>query len=391
MLRLSRMIAIAYIAICLATLALAALLGPLGYAPFPLIPAPARPPIVVTIWYSTEKREWLEAAKQQFEATAPTSNGRPIQVQLRGLGSAEIVQRAASQDWRGETPPTVISPASAMWLGMYELPVAASGAEAPRPLVVSPLVVVGWENRAKSLWPSGPRSFWSDLHDAIADPAGWKAHGGQEIWGPVKFGHTSPLASNSGAQTLILLAYAFQNKSDGLTASDIADPEFAQWLAEIESGVSSFGDSTSTFMSDMVTRGPSLADFGVVYENLALRSMDAAQQRQGQPLLLFYPPATLVSDHPFAVLDGGWTKPEERTAAAVFRDYLLSRSMQQLALQYGFRPSDPNVAITADDASNPFKKYAASGIQLALPPQAVVPPAQISTALLELWRAQIKR
>ena len=57
MLRLSRIIAIGYIAICLLALAGTALIGPLGYAPFPLIPARARPPIVVTIWYSTEKRE----------------------------------------------------------------------------------------------------------------------------------------------------------------------------------------------------------------------------------------------------------------------------------------------------------------------------------------------
>jgi ABC-type Fe3+ transport system substrate-binding protein len=391
MLRLSRIIAIGYITICLATLALTALIGPLGYTPFPLIPAPARPPIVITIWYSTEKREWLEAAKQQFEASAPTSNGRAIQVQLKGLGSAEIVQRAASQDWRGEAPPTAISPASAMWLGMYQLPVATGGAQAPQPLAISPLVVVGWEDRGKALWPNGPRQFWNDLHDVIVDPAGWKAHGGKEIWGPVKFGHTSPLTSNSGAQMLLLLAYAYHNKSAGLTAADINDPEFAQWLGEIESGVSSFGDSTGTFMSDIVTKGPSQYDFGVVYENLALQGMGAAQQRQGQPLRLFYPPATMVSDHPFAVLDGGWAKPEERSAAIVFRDFLLSRSMQQLALQYGFRPSDPNVAITNDDASNPFKKYAANGIQIALPPQAAATSAEVTTGLLELWRSRFKR
>ena len=50
MLRLSRIIASGYIAVCLVALALTALIGPLGYAPFPLIPAPARPPITVTIW-----------------------------------------------------------------------------------------------------------------------------------------------------------------------------------------------------------------------------------------------------------------------------------------------------------------------------------------------------
>jgi ABC-type Fe3+ transport system substrate-binding protein len=390
MLRLSRIIASSYIALCLIALALTALIGPLGYAPFPLIPAPARPPITITIWYSTEKREWLEAAKQQFQANTPTSNGRPIQVQLKAMGSPEIAQRVTGQDWKGETPPTAVSPASDIWLSINNVPVARAGAEAPRPLVLSPLVVVGWEERAKVLWPNGPKDLWHDLHDAIANEGGWKALGGSESWGPVKFGHTSPLTSNSGAQTLILLAYAFHNKSSGLTSADVNNPDFLKWLAEIEGGVASFSDSTGTFMSDIATKGPSQYDFGVVYENLALQNMDAARQRQGQSLRIFYPPATLFSDHPFAVLDGAWAKPEERAAALVFRDFLLSANIQKLALQYGFRPSDPNVAITGDDSGNPFKKYADNGVQAAIAQQAEVPPADVVNSLLELWRSQHK-
>jgi hypothetical protein len=390
MLRLSRIIAGSYIAVCLVALALTALIGPLGYAPFPLVPAPARVPITITIWYSTEKREWLEDAAKQFAVTNPTSNGRPIQVTLKGLGSPEIAQRAATQDWRGETPPTAVSPASDIWLRMANVPVATTGTEAPQSLVISPLVVVGWEDRAKALWPNGPKDLWHELHDAIANDGGWKALGGNESWGSVKFGHTSPLSSNSGAQTLILLAYAFHNKSSGLTSADISSPEFAQWLAEVESGVSSFGDSTGTFMNDFVARGPSQYNFGVVYENLALQSMDAAQQRQGQSLQIFYPPATLFSDHPFAVLDGAWTKPEERAAAVVFRDFLRSDAIQKLALRYGFRPADPNVAITSDDPGNPFKKYAPNGVQITIAQQAEVPPAEIVNSLLELWKNKIK-
>jgi len=390
MLRLSRIIATGYIVVCLVALAYTALIGPLGYAPFPLVRAPARPPITVTIWYSTEKREWLEAAKQQFEATNPTSNGRTIQVLLKGMGSPEIAQRVANRDWRGETPPTAISPASGMWLSMFNVPVASAGNEAQQPLVISPLVVVGWEDRAKVLWPNGPKDFWHDLHDAFVKDGGWKALGGNESWGPVKFGHTSPLTSNSGAQTLILLAYAFHNKSSGLTSADVNSPEFAQWLAEVEGSVVSFGDSTGTFMNDIVAKGPSQYDFGVVYENLALQSMDAAQQRQGQPLRIFYPPATLFGDHPFAVVDGAWAKPEERAAAIVFRDFLRSDAIQKLALQYGFRPADPNIAITSDDAGNPFKKYAPNGVQVAIAQQAEVPSAEVVSSLLKLWENRIK-
>ncbi len=390
MLRLSRIIAIGYIALCLVALALTALIGPLGYAPFPAIPAPVRPPITITIWYSTEKKEWLEAATQQFEAAKLSYNGRPILVQLKGFGSPEIAQRVANQDWRGETPPTAVSPASDIWLSMSKVPIATTGAEAPQSLVISPLVVVGWEDRAHALWPNGPKNFWNDLHDAVVKEGGWKALGGSESWGPVKFGHTSPLTSNSGAQTLILLAYAFHNHNSGLTNADVGDPKFAQWLADIEGGVTSFGDSTGTFMNDIVAKGPSQYDFGVVYENLALQNMDAAKQRQGQSLRIFYPPATLLSDHPFAVLDGTWAKPEERAAAIMFRDFLRSNAIQKLALQYGFRPADPNVTITNDDPNNPFRKYAPNGVEIAIAQQAEVPSADVVNSLLELWKNQIK-
>jgi hypothetical protein len=385
MLRLSRIIAIGYIAICLVALALTALLGPLGYAPFALVPAPTRPPVVVTIWYSAEKKDWLEAARQQFEATAPTYNGRPIQVQLKALGSPEDAQRAAERDWLGETPPTAVSPASGMWLSMANLPVVSAGAEAPLPLALSPLVVVGWEQRAKALWPSGPQNFWADLHAAIADPNGWKAHGGLEIWGPVKFGHAAPQASDSGAQTLLLLAYAYHNKSSGLASADVSDPAFAQWLGEFESGVPKISDSTSSLMNEIINKGPSQYDFAVVYENVALQGMDAAQPRQGQPLRIFYPPAAVYADHPFAILDGDWVKPEERAAAIQFRDFLRSSPIQKLALQYGLRPADPNVAITSDDPSNPFTKYASNGAQVPITQPAETPSAEVTRGLLDLW------
>lgn len=381
--RLSRIIALGYIAVCLLALGGRALIGPLGYAPFPIVSGPARPPIVVTIWYGTEKQDWLEEARARFAATNPTYAGRPIQIELKGLGSREMAERAAQQNWGSDTPPTALSPASAFWLDLARVGVA----EAPRPLVLSPLVVVGWDERAKVLWPSAPRDLWQDLHAAIANPAGWKGLGGAESWGPVKLGHTRPLTSNSGAQALLLMAYGFYGKRDGLSTADVNNPEFQTWLKEIEDGVPSFGDSTGTFMDDVVRYGPAKYDFGIVYEHLALRSMAAAQGK----LRIFYPPATLLSDHPFAVLQGDWVAPEQRAAADQFRDFLLSRPIQELALQYGFRPVDQGVSIQSNDPNNPFVRYAQNGAQVAIAGQVGVPPPDVIEALLRLWQTKIGR
>jgi ABC-type Fe3+ transport system substrate-binding protein len=383
--RLSRFIALGYIAICLLTLAGTAVIGPLGYAPFRLVRGPERPPIVVTIWYGTEKKEWLEAAQTRFAATNPSYAGRPIQIQLRGMGSREMAERAAQQSWGDDTPPTALSPASGFWLDMAGVPLA----ETPRPLVLSPLVVVGWEDRARALWPDGPHDLWRELHDAIANPSGWKALGGQEQWGPVKLGHTRPLASNSGAQALLLMAYGFHHKTSGLSPADVNSPEFQRWLKEIEGDARVFGDNSGDFMGDFVRSGAAKYDFGVIYENLAIESMDAARSRQGQPLRVFYPPATLLSEHPFATLKGDWVTPEQRAAAAQFRDFLLSRPIQELAVQHGFRPTDTGVSIESNAADNPFARYQQNGVRAALAGTADVPPAEVINALLELWRTQI--
>jgi nitrate reductase NapE component len=380
--RITRIIAFGYLAICLFALASRAFIGSPGYAPFPLVAGPARPPIVVTIWAGREKQDWLTDATNRFAATGATYGGRPIQIQLIGMGSQEMVQRVAQQNWSGVAPPTALSPASGFWLDTR-----IQLAEPARSLALSPLVVVGWQERASVLWPSGPRNFWNDLHDAIANPGGWAAVGGQPQWGLVKFGHTRPTSSNSGAQALMLMAYAYSSKNAGLSAADVASPGFQQWLQTFEGGATLFGDSTDAFMDDMVRFGPAKYDFGVVYEHLALQSMAAAQGK----LQIFYPPATLLSDHPFAMLAGEWVKPEERAAAGQFRDFLLSRPMQELALSYGFRPADASVSIAAGDPNNPFTKYAQNGVQVALASPVEAPPSDVIAALLDMWRTQIGR
>lgn len=388
--RLSRIVAFGYIALCLIVFGASLLIGPLGYAPFPLVPAPARVPVVLTIWYGSEKKEWMEAASQRFLASAPAVNGRPIQIQLQGMGSREIADRLVQRDWRDQPPPTVVSPASALWLDAVNAPIVRSGADAPRPLVLSPLVVVSWEQRAQALWPQPPADFWNSLQAALANQQGWPALGGNASWGPVKFGHTSPLTSNSGTQALMLMAYSFAKKSSGLSVADVNNPALAAWLDPIERSVLSFSDSTGALMDDVVRAGPAKYDFAVVYENLALQNMEAARQRQGQALRIFYPPATMLSDHPYAVVDGSWVQADQRAAAAQFRDFLVGATAQALARQYGFRPVDPNVSIAAADADNPFTKYAANGVQASIARQVEPPAPEVLNALLQLWENRLK-
>lgn len=386
---------------------LVALPGPLGYAPVNLGLGPGGQPIELVLWYGTEKRAWLEEAVARFQSAGVTVDGRPIKVTLVGLGSREIADRVARQEWGDAPRPSVISPASSMWTEALRADWAAlNGGEIivgnPRPLMLTPLVAVAWEERASLLWPSGADNFWNELHDALINPSGWQgvaldngfAPGSVEVnraaeWGFVKFGHASPLTSNSGTQALMLMSYGYHNKSSGLTTDDVLDQGFQVWVKALESAVLDFGDSTDTFVTRMVQFGPSRYDVVMVYENFAIENIDAALSRWGQPMRIYYPPATTFSDHPYAVLADPLTTPAQRAAAERLGDFLLERTQQELALQYGFRPANPGVSIVTNSSNNPFNKYASYGVQVDIAQQVEVPSSATMDTLLEFWSREI--
>jgi hypothetical protein len=385
--QITRFVALGYFAV----VAVAAVLQLVGLtqftAPFSLIPARARPPIVVSLVYSSEQREWLVAAAQEFAARQITVRGRPIQLTLQSRGSQAIV---ADLD---QLKPTAIIPASSSQLaelarsGNVRL---AAGANAPQPIALSPLVLVGWKERTDLLFPQGTANAWARLHDAVlktnwSDPS----LGGNSTWGPVKWGHTSPRTSNSGAETLILLAYAFSNKAQGLSSADIASPEFQKWLQEIESGAADFPDSSDTLFNAFLARGPSAYDVVTAYENQAALGVERAK-KWGE-LQVLYPPATVLADHPFAILDAAWVAPEQQEAARAFRDYLLNEPAQRLALRYGFRPANAAVSLTDSDPNNIFAAALGNGVRPELPGGVETPAPKVTEELVRIWGQQTGR
>jgi ABC-type Fe3+ transport system substrate-binding protein len=391
MLRLSRLLSGGYLLIALLVTALTLIGLPLGPAPFQLAPlGAAGEPIVVEIAYGTEKKAWLEDAAARFAASSPRVRGRPITIVLKGLGSREIVTDIVQNGYQ----PTVVSPASMVQVELLRSQweqqaggqaIFASGADAPQPLVITPLVLVSWADRAAAVEQGGAGEFWGALHDVIVAPGGWADLGHPE-WGRVKFSHTSPETSNSGLQTLLLLAYSYTNKSSGLTVEDVSSPAFRDWLGGIENTISNQKDSTGELMTDMLRFGPGTYDAIAVYENLAIESIATAANR-GQDLHISYPPANILSEHPYAVLSAPWVSNEQRQAAALFRDFLLSREMQELALKsYGFRPASPQVQIDPNDAASPFSRYTSAGVKLDIAEQVTVPSGDVLDALLATWR-----
>lgn len=351
-------------------------------------PLPSRRRVTdITFLYSTEKREWVEAALADFQRTHPH-----VRVTLVGKGSLE----AARAILEGREQPTVWSPADSAELRMLAAdwatdashgPLFATQGEAvPHPLVITPLVFVGWQDRMEVLRKAGGGGAlsWKTLQRAVASDRGWPAVGGPAEWGFVKLGHTDPTKSNSGLQALLSATLEYLGRRAGLTQGELLDPGYQAWLQGLERGVTRFEPSTGTFMTDLVRYGPSRYDLAVVYESLAIAQLGNAQGRWGA-LRVDYPPVTLWSDHPAAVLQADWVTPEQREAALEWVGFLRSPPVQARALTFGFRPADPSVPLKTPDADNPFTRLAAQGIRVDVPPAADVPDVSVLRTLLELW------
>jgi ABC-type Fe3+ transport system substrate-binding protein len=349
-------------------------------------PAPAKtaaPAAEITFVYSTEKKDWLEAAVASFRTAHPE-----IAINLVGRGSLE----AAQQILDGSLQPTVFSPADTMvmnllaadWQTKHGGPLFGQDDAAPQPLLLSPLVFVVWEDRAKALLEAaGGTLRWKTIHQAVTSPKGWLAVGGKPQWGFVKLGHTDPTRSNSGLQALYLMSLEFHGR-DRLEVGDLLDEKYQAFVREIERGVTRFEASTGTFMTDMVRFGPSKYDLAVVYESLAVSQIENAQGRWGN-LRIYYPTPTMWSDHPVAVLDAPWVTPAQRDAGRALVAHLRSREVQATALASGFRPAEPSVPLKTADGKNPFERLASFGIALELPPVAQPPDGAVVRNLMMMW------
>jgi ABC-type Fe3+ transport system substrate-binding protein len=368
---------------------------PLAYAPLRELVLPPPQPIVVSLLYSTEKTDWLNEVVPEFEATHPQVNGHPVQIQMSASGSRELYLAVLN----GQAKPDLISPASSLQISIlqdqspnqfgHSIVDPADTANC-RPVLLTPLVMVAWKERADVLWGASPGAdMWLKLHDALVNPNGWAAYNHPE-WGYIKFGHTDPLKSNSGFQAILLMTYAYLGKTSGLTSADITqNANYETWFLGLENTISQFGDSTGTYTADMVAFGPSKYDLIAVYESSAIAQMANAANRYGQ-LRVYYPPATQWSDHPFCVLKADWVTPDHAQAAQLFINYLTSPPAQSVALlKYGFRPTLNTVSL--DQPGSPLQQYAADGILKEVPPLVEVPPGGVLDTLLQFWSRNVKR
>jgi len=354
-------------------------------APLPAA-TPVKPSVIeISMLYSSEKKDWIEAAGALFQKAHPE-----IKLTLTAMGSLDAARAIAE----GKEKPTLFSPADSLvqnllsfdWKAVNKTDIVAqSGDDVPQPVVITPLVFVAWEDRGAALLKaSGGSIGWKTIHAGVNAHDGWPAVGGQAPWGFVKLGHADPARSNSGLQALFSMTFDFLGKPGGIEVGDLLKPKLQTFIKELEKGVPKLESSTNAFMTDMLRFGPSKYDIAVVYESLALSQIANADGRWGK-LRVYYPATTLWSDHPVEVLQAPWVTPDQKAAARAFIAHLKSRPIQELAITYGFRPADPTVPLKTADAANPFTKLTDRGVKLDIPPMAAPPSGEVVRTMLQMW------
>ncbi len=360
--------------------------------------------ITITMAYTSDEEAWLNTVTPTFNGQKPKlASGNTVKVVLQPDEDNAALTAIAARTYT----PTIWSPASSFWINQLNSKwqaqgnsadiILRSGQYAAAPLVLSPLVFVMWQERADPFIEKFGSVDWNTIQTAVTLPNGWsdickdvKKAACDPNWGFVKYGQTDPYASNSGLSALALATYSYfskpnQPKLSDLSSDQLNDPNYRAWLNGLKRGIYDFSSSSKEQMDKMITVGPAQYDVIAIYESLAATQIKNAAGRGGN-LKIYYPALNIYSDHPFGILLEGSTA-EQKDAALLFEQYLTSEDVQKQALNFGFRPANPDVAVVNSDPNNPFNKYKDSGLQARIARTAVAttPSGDIITLLLSAF------
>ena len=360
----------------------------------------------VDVATSPEKFDLLTDLARKFNADKAAREGGCSFVRVKRVSSGAGMQ-LLTDGWPDEPTngprPAVWSPAASSWGAILNerLRLRNQGAMAPaaKPFMLTPLVIAMPRPMAEALgWPGTPIGY-ADILKLAQDPNGWGAKGHPE-WGPFRLGKTNPNFSTSALSATIAQYYAATGKTTGLTNEDLNRPEVDAFARGVESAVVHYGDITLTFLNNWYrtdARGTALTYVSAV----AVEEKSVIDYNRGNPdgildpgeqprpprvpLVAIYPKeGTLFSDSPYYVLDAPWVDDKEREGARKFEAYAQRPENQRRALEFGFRPGNPAVAI-----GSPIEP--ANGVDPSQPQNVLgVPSPPVLVRILDLWAQQRK-
>lgn len=155
-------------------------------------------------------------------------------------------------------------------------------------------------------------------------------------------------------------------------------------MRTLEQVTSKYGRQAPALLEAMARQGPSYLHAAAVPEADAVRFNIERSDELAFPLAFIFPAGGAIwADQPYCILDNAdWVDADEAEGAAIFRDYLLAKEQQAVAIDNFLRPLDPTIPIddplTLDNGTDP-----------RVTPQTVAPlpspSVEVSNAVIDLF------
>lgn len=340
--------------------------------------------VLVSVASSNTKQNWMDQIVEQFNAAGfETSGGEAIVAEVAHVTSGGSMNAILD----GNLAPVAWSPGDASWVEQinttwqqrFNRPI---NSEACQATIYAPLGFAMWRPMAEALgWPDSPIG-WDTIVDLAADPQGWASYGRPE-WGQFRFGHTHPAYANSGLLSMTAFVYGNVDSEGQLTPAQVYEAEEA--MRALEQNTSKYGRQAPPMLDLMARQGPSFLHGAAVPEADTVRfNVERGDELQFPLAFIFPSGGTIWADHPYCVLDNAdWVSEEQAEAAAIFRDYLLEREQQELAIDNFLRPLDTSIPLhtpmTLDYGTDP-------GVSPATVRALPSPDADVSAAIIDLFQ-----
>lgn len=253
--------------------------------------------------------------------------------------------------------PTIFCPSVSHWLRLvnYETNREVFKLNEAVPTANAPVVMAIWESRLNLIKAKNPGEAigWEQLIEVLKSPNGWADYGLRDgSHKKIYYGHTDPFVSSTALSTLIAEYFASAKYLAGkedleqLTMENVRDEKIQSQVRQIENLIKHYSSRTTEF-KEYIAQGPNYLDFVALEENdLIYINQGKTQYKPPEKLVALYPKeGTYIHEHPFAVPYTDWVTPEQREAAKVFTDYVLTDGVQRLVMLNGFRPANTNVAL----------------------------------------------
>jgi Ca-activated chloride channel homolog len=117
-------------------------------------------------------------------------------------------------------------------------------------------------------------------------------------------------------------------------------------VRSIETLIRHYSQRTTEF-KEYIAQGTEYLDFVALEENdLIFINQGKTEIQPPEKLVALYPKeGTFWHEHPMGIVNANWVTEEQRTAASVFVDFVLTEANQARIMEQGFRPANPNVEI----------------------------------------------